>query len=82
MSLVSKIRKREINWSFLLNANTITAVLNVAGVFLIPVIGEDGWATITLIAVNAFNFLFNLLRPSKASLKVKLLPVTPEIAKI
>ena len=65
MSVVRKVRSGEFDKNFWRNTNLWTAVLSVAGVFLIPIVGEETWGTIALIAVNLGNFLFQMIGGQK-----------------
>ena len=61
-----RVISKEVDWSFLKNSNSITAFVSVAAVIAGIWLSEETVATLTAVATNLLNLLFQtLMRPAK-----------------
>lgn len=79
LTAIKRISEKSFDASFFTNSNFITAVLSVVGGIATVYIGEELWGTISIVLINILNVLFQVRKPSKASLKVQELPTTPDV---
>lgn len=77
-SAIKKAIEGNFNKSFFFDSNFITALFTVLGMPLSVYLSEELIGTITIIAVNIINIIYQSSKPSKKSLMVNL-PKTPDV---